>query len=270
MLKFNPFEGPEHQPFMLAGGDKAVLLVHGFPGSPAELRPLGERLHQAGWTVHGLLLPGFGPQINSLGQFTMRDWLAAVEHYLQDLERKHPEVVLVGFSMGGGLSLAVSARRPPAKLVLISPFWNTRGWFWAGMPLFKHILPSIKPFRALKIDRSDAEAQQGIASFLPPGADLEDPQVQKAIKDFEFPLKILDDLRQVGLAARKAAPLVQTPKLILQGAQDRTVSAASTRLLLRHLAAPLCYQEFTAGHDIINPQKSAWSELVAAILSYIQ
>ena len=30
---------------------RAVLLVHGFTGTPAELRELGETLHQHGYTV---------------------------------------------------------------------------------------------------------------------------------------------------------------------------------------------------------------------------
>jgi alpha-beta hydrolase superfamily lysophospholipase len=53
------FQGPEHLPFLWPGGQPAALLVHGFPGTPAEMRPLGEALHQAGWTAQGILLPGF-------------------------------------------------------------------------------------------------------------------------------------------------------------------------------------------------------------------
>ena len=61
-----PFQGDEHQPFHWNGGQPAALLVHGFPGTPAEMRPLGTALHQAGWTVYGPLLPGFGPDIVTL------------------------------------------------------------------------------------------------------------------------------------------------------------------------------------------------------------
>ena len=34
------------QPFHLKGDDHGVLLLHGFTGSAAHMRPLGELLHQ--------------------------------------------------------------------------------------------------------------------------------------------------------------------------------------------------------------------------------
>jgi esterase/lipase len=37
------------------GGDHAALLIHGFPGTPAEMLPLGTVLREAGWTVHGMI-----------------------------------------------------------------------------------------------------------------------------------------------------------------------------------------------------------------------
>ena len=75
------FQGAEHLPFTLAGsapGGPAALLVHGFPGTPAELRPLAEALHAAGWTARGLLLPGFGPEFAALGRQHAADWIGAV------------------------------------------------------------------------------------------------------------------------------------------------------------------------------------------------
>ena len=47
-------------PFFLEGGEHAVLLTHGFTGTPAHMRPLGEYLHAQGFTVQGILLPGHG------------------------------------------------------------------------------------------------------------------------------------------------------------------------------------------------------------------
>lgn len=49
------FQEKEFEPFKWPGGEPAALLVHGFPGTPAELRSLGKSLHLSGWTVEGLL-----------------------------------------------------------------------------------------------------------------------------------------------------------------------------------------------------------------------
>jgi carboxylesterase len=98
--QFNPFRGDEHQPFYWNGGQPAALLVHGFPGTPAEMRPLGTALHEAGWTVYGPLLPGFGPQIETIFERDYTEWIAAVEATLAELQQKHRPVLLVGHSLG--------------------------------------------------------------------------------------------------------------------------------------------------------------------------
>ena len=54
-----------------------ALLLHGFPGTPAELRPLGQALAFAGVRAQAPLLPGFGPAMQRLGDVGAREWLAA-------------------------------------------------------------------------------------------------------------------------------------------------------------------------------------------------
>jgi esterase/lipase len=73
MLKV--FQGEQHADFLIECGEPAALLVHGFPGTPAEMRPLSPILHSAGWTPRGLLLPGSGAQIDSLVQRTAQEWI---------------------------------------------------------------------------------------------------------------------------------------------------------------------------------------------------
>ena len=50
-----PFDGSEHRSFVWTEGDHAALLIHGFPGTPAEMLPLRTVLRDAGWTVHGMI-----------------------------------------------------------------------------------------------------------------------------------------------------------------------------------------------------------------------
>jgi esterase/lipase len=62
-LLIQVFKGRDHQPSPLAEGQPAALLVHGFPGTLAEMKPLDQLLNLAGWTIKGLLFPGFGSQL---------------------------------------------------------------------------------------------------------------------------------------------------------------------------------------------------------------
>jgi carboxylesterase len=267
MFPFKPFQAPEHAPFKFEAGKPAALLVHGFPGTPSEMRPLGQALHQAGWTVYGLLLPGFGPQIEQLDDYRAEDWVEAVVQALETLKKDHAPVLLVGYSMGGGLALAAAAHSKPEALVLIAPFWQTSGWFWSAMPLMRILFPKIRPFKVFRMDINDPRTRQALGNFMP-GADLDDPQVQQAVQEFEFPLSIMDEVRRVGQAARKATPAASMPALVLQGSQDEWVTPRATRQLLQALPGALTYMELPAAHDLLDPSKSAWERVTSSLLAY--
>lgn len=110
------FSGPEHAPFRLNGSEghtsdaaaPAALLVHGFGGTPAEMRGLAAALPGAGWTVEALLLPGFGADIATLTGRRYQEWLDAVMAAAQGLrDAGHRPLLLVGYSMGATLALAL-------------------------------------------------------------------------------------------------------------------------------------------------------------------
>jgi carboxylesterase len=261
------FQGPEHQPFRLEGEGAAALLVHGFPGSPAEMRPLGEALHAAGWTVEGLLLPGFGPQMDTLLERCYPEWLEAVQVSLKALRASHRPVLLAGFSMGAALSLAAAAESQPDGLLLMAPFWKLPGPLWGVLPLLRRVFPSIRPFRLLKMDFNDPRIRKGMADFMP-GVDLDDPEVQRAVRDFTFPVGSLVEVRNAGRGAWKAAAQVGCPTLVLQGKQDALVRPAFTRQLLDRLPGHPEYRELEAAHDLPDAQAPAWPEVSAVALEF--
>src|SRR5262245_35743700 len=102
-------------PFFFPRGDRAVLCVHGFTGSPYEMRFLGERLHQAGFTVLGIRLPGHrSPE--ELASLRYEHWTGAVEAACARLEQAlgpGAPVGLAGLSMGGTLVINAAAKLGP-------------------------------------------------------------------------------------------------------------------------------------------------------------
>src|SRR5205807_834480 len=56
----SPAEPEALQPFRIRGGTRGCLLIHGFAGTPPEMRGLGEFLAARGYDVIGPLLAGHG------------------------------------------------------------------------------------------------------------------------------------------------------------------------------------------------------------------
>jgi carboxylesterase len=264
---YSIFQKPEHQPFLWPGGRPAALLVHGFPGTPAEMRPLGELLRQAGWTVQGLLLPGFGPQIDTLDRRRYEEWRAAVQDALQTLRRDHAPILLVGYSMGGALSIVAAATSPPDGLILLAPFWRSGSSLQRAVgAILRPFLPHyVRPFQ--RIDLADPQVRWAIASYVPQ-IDLDDPDVQREIRQISMPVSLLDQVGRAGRAAYRVAALVEAPLLVVQGKGDRVVNPEYTLRLVRRFRRPLRYLAVNAGHDLINPGGQDWPAVEQAILEF--
>jgi carboxylesterase len=117
---------PQAKPFSFPGREIGCLLVHGFTGSPPELRPLGDYLAARGWAVEAPLLKGHGTCMADLVRSTWRDWLDSAREGLDRL-RSQPvrDIYLIGFSMGGLLCLYLADTEEDVSgvVTLNTPIW---------------------------------------------------------------------------------------------------------------------------------------------------
>ncbi len=270
ILQYLPaFREPEHQPFLLGGGERVALLVHGFGGSPAEMRPLAEVLNAAGWSARGMLLPGFGPQLSLLPQARWEDWKQAVIGEMQLLGALYSGVLLVGFSLGGAICLAAAAEENPDGLVLLAPFTRT------GSDLKRTLGPLILPhlsryFYPLKgADFSNPRLRKVLGQALPE-ADLADSRTVSALRSVGVPSSILEQLVRAGLRARRAAASVAAPVFILQGKDDSLVRPEYTQRLLRRFRHPVRYTEIPGDHALVRPISPAWDRVAQEVVSFAE
>lgn len=261
------FAGAEHATYTLQGGQPAALLLHGFPGTAAETRSLGQALHGAGWTVQGLLLPGFGPEFDQLGERRYGDWVRATVDALRSLQAQHHPTLLVGFSMGAAVATVAAANARPDGLALLAPFSGAVGPIGAIMPVLRRLVHNVKPFRLFRPDFSDPDVRKGMAKFLP-NVDLDDAAVRSSLLDVSLPLSVIDEVRLVGEAARLAAGSVHAPTLIVQGANDRVVLSQTSRRLVYVFDPPARYVEVDAAHDLMDETGPAWPEVTEAVLAF--
>jgi carboxylesterase len=110
----------KREPFEHSGGENGILLLHGFSGSPFEVRELGARLHRRGYSIYAPELPGHGGDVRVLGRVRRDDYLEAAEALFDLAQRRSKRVYVVGFSLGGALGLHIAQRRNPAALVTIN------------------------------------------------------------------------------------------------------------------------------------------------------
>jgi carboxylesterase len=112
------------EPFFFKGNQVGCLLVHGFPGTPQEMRWLGEFLQNQGYSVLGVRLSGHATQPSDLLRVRSSDWLADLEDGYHWLSGTCTRIYMIGFSLGGVLSAIFATLTPLDGLVLMATPWD--------------------------------------------------------------------------------------------------------------------------------------------------
>ncbi len=107
------------------GSNTAILLVHGFPSTPAMYSYSAKRLCDAGFDVYAPLMPGFGTDPKDLENTTFTQWFGYLSRCYEDLRAKYDTLYVLGTSMGGMMTLKLGERycntdKEPDKLVTIA------------------------------------------------------------------------------------------------------------------------------------------------------
>lgn len=200
-----PFTATPSQP-----NGAAVLLLHGFTGSPWEIRPLGDALVARGYAVVAPRLPGHGTSPEAMAWVTHRDWEQAADDALLSLS-KYRHVFVAGLSMGALLSLILAARHPQLVkgLVLMAPAWRFKAW-------------DVRLSRFLRFGAFDWLGHKYVPKHT---TDIEDPEARAMAPVMgRFPVGRLNDLFIVQEHARKCLGDVVAPTLVVASYQDHVVS----------------------------------------------
>ena len=202
-------------PFFLPGGPEGVLLLHGFTGSPSEMKLYGAYLQACGYTVLAIRLAGHGTSPQDLERVTAADWFdSAVDGY-ELLRGSCRSIFAAGQSMGALLALWLGTVREVSRTVSLSA------------PIYVHEgrdLHKLPP-------RVEARGR-----FLPklskslPGIPA-DCRVAYRV----MPLLAVHELLAVVQTVREALPKVRQPLLVVQSARDHTVEPESAPYIFHHV-----------------------------------
>ena len=102
------------------------MIIYGFGGTNEDIAHLEAYLENKGMDTHVVTLAGHGGTKWDLHKTSHMDWLESAKRETADIAKNYDKVNLVGFSMGGLLSLHLSDIVQDGKIVLI----NTPIYCW--------------------------------------------------------------------------------------------------------------------------------------------
>ncbi len=262
------FDAPEHAPFMVEKGAPAALVVHGFPDTPVAIRTLSDVLEARGWSVSGLLLPGFGSELPTLYQRRTEDWITAIQSEVERLKKTHHPVILVGFSMGAGCCIPAAVRSQPDGLVLLAPFWWNETLPLKALYYTLRLLGPYSIHVGQWVSFKNMEALSAGIGEVAPGISLQDPHIRQVIRDLRVPFAFMEQFRVLGRTIRASAPDWQGPTLIMQGLSDPVVRPVSTRQLVRLLGATPAYYEVPGGHNLNRKDHLSFLQVIKQLAAF--
>jgi carboxylesterase len=201
--------------------DAAVLLLHGFTGSPWEVRPLGESLAARGYHVLGPRLPGHGTTPEAMLYVSHLDWEREAEAGLAALQG-FAQVYVAGLSMGALLGLVLAARFPARVrgLALMAPALKlvSRG---AGLLRALSVFQQ-HPFDAVWVRKLSSDIEDEAAR-------RENPVLPR------YPAARLRDLFALQQLALRSVEQVRAPSLVAVSQQDHVISVRDVLSLQKRL-----------------------------------
>jgi len=202
---------PSAEPFFFNGNDTGCLLIHGFTGTPKEMRLMGEYLADKNYTVMGIRLTGHATQISDMIRTRWWDWMADVEDAIDLLAGITKKIYAIGLSMGGVLALTAAARYRIDGVIAMSTPWS---------------LPDDRRLNFIRlISYFSPEISKGTPDWV-------DPQLSKNHVSYRnYPTRSIAELKQLLDIMHISLPKVMVPTLLMQSVLDTTINKDSAKAI---------------------------------------
>jgi carboxylesterase len=208
---------PTAEPFFFPGDRIGCLLVHGFTGTPKEMRWMGEYLGNLGYTVLGIRLAGHATQPEDMLRVKWQDWVSSVEDGYCYLNSIVDHVFVIGLSMGGILSLRFVAHHLVSGAVVMStPYSLPKDPRLPFIKVLSHLIPWMK---------------QGPADF-------HNPEAEKDHVCYPYyPSSAIIQLRDLLSDMQASLPQVTVPVLLIHSRLDKSVVPANAEKIYSALGS---------------------------------
>lgn len=203
---------PGAESLYFPGGETAVLICHGFLGTPQSVQYVCRQLAQNGFTVYAPRLQGHGTSYQDLERFTHKDWIKDIHTAYRSLRAKHSRVFIAGQSMGGTLALHTAASfQNAAGIALINP--------------------------AIDVPEMKRAVTQTSAAFIKEERpDIRTPQ-EEEITYSHVPTASVYSLLELTAAVRPQVPSISCPAFVAASRTDHVVPPANAVAIHENLSS---------------------------------
>jgi len=195
-----PYIMPGAEPFYFPGNSTGCLMIHGFTGTPKEMRWMGDYLHKKGYSVLGIRLAGHATQLPDLIRTRWHDWVISVEEGIDILRMTCKNIFTLGLSMGGVLSLLAADQYDIKGAICMStPFELSKDWRLKIAKQLSVIVPTM----------SKGES------------DLQNKEAAKSHLDYPvYPTCSIAELNDLLKEMQDALPRIKKPVLLMHSKSD--------------------------------------------------
>ena len=244
---------PTAEPFFFPGNKIGCLLTHGFTGSPVEMRWLGEYLAEQGFTVLGVRLAGHATNPDDMIRTRYQDWMHSVEDGYHLLRGITDQVVLVGLSMGGVLSLLMATKLNVAGVIAMSA-----------------------PYKLDDPRIQYAKAASRTVKFIPkgddePGSGWFDKDAWRGQVSYpENPVRSVAELDALMAEMRAALPTLNVPTLLVHSRNDTYVPQDSMDNIYAALTLTDKEKMWVTQSGHVIPREPAKAEVFPKIADFVR
>ena len=197
------------KPFTFKGGNRAVLLLHGFTGHTADVRMLGRFLEKKGYTCHAPLFKGHGVPPEELVHTGPEDWWKDVMEGYEFLKKQgHKEIAVAGLSLGGVFSLKLGYTVPIKAIIpMCAP-----AYIKSEEVMYEGILDFAREYK-----RNEGKSEE---------------QIQQEMDLFQkTPMVTLKALQELFADVRNSIDLIYAPLFVVQARNDGMINPNSANII---------------------------------------
>lgn len=240
MTQSLPFILPGAEPYFARGNAIGCLCIHGFMASPSEMYWQAKYLAEQGYTVYAPRLPGHGGDYRAMARMRWQDWYDAVLNAWHVLRGQCQQVLVIGHSMGGMLSLLLAARVPVDGLVGLAAPVIFRNRLMANANWFKYLRPFTDQSDKTHLGRLVREEQ----------ARRGEPVNGRVRYDIWSTSAVYQLYRLAGVV-REHLPGVTAPLLLVYSEGDQTVPLENRDYIVSRVSSPFIEQHTLQRSDHI-------------------